>query len=64
MNTQVQVVEITRPNAIGGSDTERVVVAKWLEVVGSSESDIINVGLVVALSLNRTVLEIHIPEFR
>lgn len=64
MNTQVQVVEITRPNAIGGSDTERVVVAKWLEVVGSSESYIINVGLVVALSLNRTVLEIHIPEFR
>lgn len=60
MYTQVNIVKILGTNTIGRANVERVILTK-LEVIGGSEGNIIDMCLVMALPLERTIFEVKVP---
>jgi hypothetical protein len=62
MNTQVEVIKVLGADSIRGANIEGIICAKLMKVVCGAEGDIVDVSLVVALTMQRTILKVHFPE--
>ena len=59
--TNIQFIEIGRLYAVRWAYVERVIDIERLKVIGGTESDVINMGLMMPLALKWSVLKVDVP---
>jgi hypothetical protein len=64
MNTQVEVIKVLGADSIRGANIKGIACAKLMKVVCGAEGNIVDVSLVVALTLQRTILKVHFPKIQ